>query len=60
MISFPKILEKYGIMSPNREKIRIEFNRWPYDQELNACWPNIDERPNYEMERRFTDSEGRL
>ena len=43
-----------------KNKIRIEFDRTGQNDELSPYWSTVEERPYFELERRYTDGEGRL
>ena len=53
-----QILDGMKLPNMSREITRIEYDRQVHDRELEKAWTSIEERPNYELERRFTDSEG--
>ena len=51
----------YSDMPPlQRNTVRIECDRTGQNDELSAYWPNLEDRPYYELERRYTDGEGKV
>ena len=42
----------------NRNSVRIECDRTGQNDELSAYWANLEDRPYYELERRYSDGEG--
>ena len=38
--------------------IRIEFDRTGQNDELTPYWPKLEDRPYYEIERRYSEGQG--
>ena len=43
-------------LGPNT--VRIEYDRTGQNDELAPYWPNLEDRPYFELEKRYTDGEG--
>ena len=41
-----------------RNSIRIEYDRTDQNQEVSPYWPNLEDRPYFELERRYSEGEG--
>ena len=41
-----------------KNSVRIEYDRTGQNHELAPYWPRLEDRPYYELERRYTDGLG--